>query len=46
MIPKKLYSIEVDQLRTICLLAADWNFVNILLAKRLMAHAEEAKSID
>lgn len=45
MIPKKTDSIRVDQLRTICLLASDWNFGNKLLSKRLMHHSEKANSI-
>ena len=45
MIPKKTDSLRVDQLRTIFLLASDWNFGNKLLSKRLMYHAEKANSI-
>lgn len=45
LIPKKQNSNKVTELRTICLLAADWNFGNKLLGKRIMAHAEAAGSI-
>lgn len=45
MIPKKADSLRIDQLRTICLLAADWNFGNKLLSRRIMAQAEKCHTI-
>lgn len=45
MIPKKKTSINVADMRTICLLLADWNFGNKLLSRRIMYHAESCKSI-
>ncbi len=45
MIPKKNNSLRADQLRTIVLMEADFNFLNKLAGKRIMANAEEASSI-
>jgi Reverse transcriptase (RNA-dependent DNA polymerase) len=45
MIPKKADSIKVDKLRTIVLMEADYNFLNKLIGKRVMGHAEKAKTI-
>lgn len=45
LIPKKANSNRVTDLRTICLLAADWNFGNKLLGNRIMRHAEKHGTI-
>jgi hypothetical protein len=45
LIPKKANSNKVTELRTICLLAADWNFGNKLLSSRIMYHAEQHGTI-
>ena len=45
MIPKKISSLRADQLRTIVLMEADFNFLNKLAGKRIMSNAEQAKSI-
>jgi Reverse transcriptase (RNA-dependent DNA polymerase) len=45
MIPKKADSIRVDKLRTIVLLEADFNFLNKLIGKRVMFHAEKHNNI-
>jgi Reverse transcriptase (RNA-dependent DNA polymerase) len=45
MIPKKQDSIRVDKLRTIVLMEPDFNFMNKIIGKRVMNHAEKARSI-
>ncbi len=45
MIPKKANSINVTKLRKIMLFEADWNFMNKIVGKRLMKHAESADTI-
>lgn len=45
LIPKKANSDKVTELRTICLLAADWNFGNKLLSSRIMYHAKQHGTI-
>ena len=45
MIPKKDGSTRVDKLRTIVLMEPDFNFINKLIGKRVMATAEKANSI-
>ncbi len=45
MIPKKTNSLRADQLRTIVLLEADFNFLNKIMGKRIMQNAEQAKSV-
>lgn len=42
LIPKKNNSDRIQDLRTICLLAADWNYGNNFLANRIMRQAELA----
>jgi hypothetical protein len=45
MIPKKNDSLRADQLRTIVLMEADFNFLNKIAGKRIMANAEKSNSI-
>lgn len=45
MIPKKADSQRVDKLRTIVLMEADFNFVNKIIGKRVMANAERANNL-
>lgn len=45
MIPKKKTSIRVDKLRTICLMEADFNYLNKLLGRRVLANAEKHNDI-
>jgi Reverse transcriptase (RNA-dependent DNA polymerase) len=45
MIPKKTNDARVTGLRTIVLLEADFNFLNKLIGKRVMKHAEEMGSL-
>jgi endonuclease/exonuclease/phosphatase family metal-dependent hydrolase len=45
MIPKKVDSLRVDELRTILLFEADCNHLFKIFGRRLMAHAEKANSI-
>jgi hypothetical protein len=45
MIPKKNNSLRAEQLRTIVLMEADFNFLNKLAGKRIMANAEQSGSI-
>jgi hypothetical protein len=45
MIPKKTNSFRVDKLRTICLVEPDFNFMNKLFGKRMMALAEKNDTI-
>jgi hypothetical protein len=45
MIPKRTTSLRADQLRTIVLMEADFNFLNKLAGKRIMDNAENSCSI-
>jgi hypothetical protein len=45
MIPKKVNNLRAEQLRTIVLMEADFNFLNKLIGRRIMANAEAAQSI-
>ncbi len=45
MIPKKSNSLRAEQLRTIVLMEADFNFLNKLAGKRIMENAENAQSV-
>jgi hypothetical protein len=45
MIPKKSNSHRVEKLRTIVLMEADFNFLNKLIGKRVMAHAEQCGTV-
>jgi hypothetical protein len=45
MIPKKIGSLKANQLRTIVLMEPDFNLVNKIMGKRLMANAERFQSV-
>jgi hypothetical protein len=45
MIPKKANSKQVDKLRVICLMEADFNYMNKWMGRITMKHAENANSI-
>ena len=45
MIPKKKDSLKVTKLRTICLMEADFNFINKLIGRRALANAEDFNDI-
>ena len=45
MIPKKKDSLQVNKLRTICLMEADFNFINKVIGRRVLANAEQCYNI-
>ena len=45
MIPKKSNSKQVEKLRVICLMVADFNYMNKMMGRITMKHAEKAGSI-
>jgi hypothetical protein len=45
MIPKKLGSLRASQLRTIVLMEPDFNLINKIMGRRIMAYAEKHQSI-